>query len=99
MRPSGNSRSGASETRGLSEWAARDFASEKNAITNELTQGVHAVLCIFGLFASCVAHAQDNSAPSPSAPPRFNAADLERLAAPIALHPEPLIAIHLPASV
>ena len=39
------------------------------------------------------------SAPPPSAPPKFSAADLEKLAAPIALHPDPLIAILLPASV
>jgi hypothetical protein len=38
-------------------------------------------------------------APPPSAPPRYSAAELEKLAAPIALHPDPLIAILLPASV
>ena len=48
--------------------------------------------------------AQQNSPPvepasPPSAPPRFSAADLEKLAAPIALHPDPLISIILPASV
>ena len=39
------------------------------------------------------------AAPPPAAPPKFSAADLEKLAAPIALHPDPLIAIILPASV
>ncbi len=58
-----------------------------------------AVLCALGLLATCGAHAQDNSAPPPSAPPKFSAADLEKLAAPIALHPDPLIAFILPAAV
>src|SRR5262245_39748890 len=35
----------------------------------------------------------------PSAPGRRGAADLEKLAAPIALHPDPLISVILPASV
>jgi len=53
---------------------------------------------------STAASAQENmtpaaQAPPPSAPPQFSAADLEKLAAPIALHPDPLIAIILPASV
>jgi len=39
------------------------------------------------------------SVPPPSAPPQFSASELEKLAAPIALHPDPLIAIILPASV
>lgn len=39
------------------------------------------------------------AAPPPSAPPQASAADLEKLVAPIALHPDPLIAIVLPASV
>jgi hypothetical protein len=38
-------------------------------------------------------------APPPSAPPKFSAAELEKLAAPIALYPDPLIAVLLPASV
>jgi uncharacterized membrane protein YgcG len=58
-----------------------------------------AALCAAGLLVAHVAHAQDNSVPPPSAPPKFSAADLEKLAAPIALHPDPLIAIILPASV
>ena len=37
-------------------------------------------------------------APPPAAPARRSAADLEKLAIPIALHPDPLIAIILPAS-
>ncbi len=39
------------------------------------------------------------AAPPPSAPPQRSAADLEKLAAPIALHPDPLISILLPAAV
>lgn len=38
-------------------------------------------------------------APPPSAPPKLSAADLEKLVAPIALYPDPLIATLLPASV
>ena len=38
-------------------------------------------------------------APPPSAPARRSAADLEKLVAPIALYPDPLIATMLPASV
>src|ERR1035438_3773459 len=37
--------------------------------------------------------------PPPSAPPKRGAAELEKLAAPIALYPDPLIAVILPASV
>jgi len=65
----------------------------------KLKQGFRVVLCALGLFVTCVTQAQDNSAPPPSAPPQYSAADLEKLAAPIALHPDPLIAIILPASV
>src|SRR6185503_5392956 len=39
-----------------------------------------------------------NSAPPPSAPAKKSAAELEKLAEPIALHPDPLIAVILPAS-
>jgi hypothetical protein len=38
------------------------------------------------------------SVPPPSAPPKFSAAKLQELAAPIALHPDPLIAVILPAA-
>src|SRR6188768_1291493 len=38
-------------------------------------------------------------APPPSAPAQMSAAQLEKLAMPIALHPDPLIAVILPASV
>lgn len=38
-------------------------------------------------------------APPPSAPPQRSAAELEKLAVPIALHPDPLISIILPAAV
>src|ERR1051325_586753 len=37
--------------------------------------------------------------PPPSAPAKKSAAELEKLVMPIALHPDPLIAILLPASV
>jgi hypothetical protein len=52
----------------------------------------------FAAFAADPA-SQPAAAPPPSAPPKYSAADLEKLAAPIALHPDPLIAIILPASV
>src|SRR5882672_10499709 len=39
-----------------------------------------------------------NPAPPPSAPAQRSAAELEKLVEPIALHPDPLIAIILPAS-
>lgn len=41
----------------------------------------------------------DTAAPPPSAPAQLSAAELEKLVMPIALHPDPLIAIVLPASV
>jgi hypothetical protein len=40
-----------------------------------------------------------NQVPPPAVPPKRSAADLEKLVAPIALHPDPLIATILPASV
>jgi Protein of unknown function (DUF3300) len=43
--------------------------------------------------------ADASPAPPPSAPPPLSAADLEKLAAPMALYPDPLIAIMLPAAV
>lgn len=58
-----------------------------------------AVWCAFGLAAAGLAQGQNTAVPPPSAPPKFSAAELEKLAAPIALHPDPLIAIILPASV
>ena len=45
------------------------------------------------------APAQDAASPPPSAPAQRSAAELEKLAMPIALHPDPLISIILPASV
>jgi hypothetical protein len=39
------------------------------------------------------------AAPPPSTPAKFSGAELEKLAAPIALHPDPLISVILPASV
>ena len=41
----------------------------------------------------------DAASPPPAAPPKRSAADLEKLVAPIALYPDPLIATILPASV
>src|SRR5215472_15213276 len=38
-------------------------------------------------------------APPPSAPAKRSAAELEKLAMPIALHPDPLISVILPAAV
>jgi hypothetical protein len=55
--------------------------------------------CVVGLLAVGDARSQDASTPPPSAAPKYSAAELEKLAAPIALHPDPLIAIILPASV
>jgi len=65
----------------------------------KLNKNSRPVLCALGLLAACGALAQDNPAPPPSAAPKYSAADLEKLAAPIAMHPDPLIAILLPASV
>jgi hypothetical protein len=39
------------------------------------------------------------SAPPPSAPAQLSAANLEKLAAPMALYPDPLVAVMLPAAV
>jgi hypothetical protein len=47
---------------------------------------------------NAVAQPADNPAPPPSAPPKRSAADLEKLVAPIALYPDPLLATILPAS-
>jgi hypothetical protein len=41
---------------------------------------------------------QDLASPPPSAPPQRSAADLEKLVGPIALFPDPLIAVMLPAA-
>src|SRR5690349_1250151 len=41
---------------------------------------------------------QGNPAPPPSAPPKRSDAELQKLVEPIALHPDPLIAVILPAS-
>src|SRR5664279_2921421 len=44
------------------------------------------------------ANQEPNAAPPPSAPAQRSAAELEKLAEPIALHPDPLISIILPAA-
>jgi Protein of unknown function (DUF3300) len=53
----------------------------------------------FGLQQLAVAAAAATPAPPPSAPVRRSAAELEELAKPIALYPDPLIGMILPASV
>ena len=50
-------------------------------------------------FAADAAAPAATPAPPPAAPPKRSAADLEKLVAPIALYPDPLIATILPASV
>jgi hypothetical protein len=58
------------------------------------------LMVALGLALGLGARAQSTgAAPPPSAPPQASAAELEKLVAPIALHPDPLIAIVLPASV
>ena len=61
-------------------------------------------LLLLALAAPAVSRAQDDApdpqpAPPPAAAPKFSAAELEKLAEPIALYPDPLIASILPASV
>ena len=56
-------------------------------------------LAAFGVAQSpALGQLEDTPAPPPSAPAQRSAAELEKLAAPIALYPDPLIAIMLPAS-
>src|SRR5262244_3668590 len=64
------------------------------------------ILAIVVLTAVCAVRCQTTPAeetglpvPPPSAAPKFGASELEKLAMPIALHPDPLIAVILPASV
>src|SRR5262249_16885794 len=55
---------------------------------------------VFGALPDAAApDASAGAAPPPSAPAKRSAAELEKLAQPIALHPDPLIAVLLPASV
>src|SRR6516162_9407161 len=49
--------------------------------------------------ASSAAAPAPNPAPPPSSSAKLSAAELEKLVMPIALHPDPLIAVILPASV
>ena len=61
------------------------------------------ILALATLLGLGTARAQTSPAPAtpsppPSAPPKRSAADLEKLAMPIALHPDPLISILLPAA-
>ena len=53
----------------------------------------------FAAFAADSTSPAVSPAPPPSAPPQRSVADLEKLVAPIALYPDPLIAAMLPASV
>ena len=55
--------------------------------------------CGFAAFAADAPPPRADPAPPPSAPPVRSAAELEKLVEPIGLHPDPLIAIILPASV
>lgn len=66
---------------------------------HNMSLAVHlkAVLTLLGV--GMLVEAAEVAALPPSAPPAYSAADLEKLVAPIALHPDPLIAIILPASV
>ncbi|MGE3309840.1 MAG: DUF3300 domain-containing protein [Limisphaerales bacterium] len=59
------------------------------------------LLVMWGLGSLMDLRAQDApaGAPPPSAAAKASAADLEKLVAPIALHPDPLVSIILPASV
>lgn len=60
------------------------------------------MIAIFLVIATPLRAASSAAAPAaapPAAPPQRSAAELERLASPIALHPDPLIAIILPAAV
>jgi hypothetical protein len=67
------------------------------------------VLCVLSVLAVTPGSGQTNAppppgtqpgapAPPPAGPPKRSSADLEKLAAPIALYPDPLIASILPAS-
>src|SRR5688572_2584579 len=58
-----------------------------------------ATVCLLAVFAPPSLSQTPNPAPPPSAPAKRSAAELEKLAMPIALHPDPLISIILPASV
>jgi len=50
-------------------------------------------------YATVPAQVEPAPAPLPAAPPKRSSADLQKLAAPIALYPDPLIAVLLPAVV
>jgi len=66
----------------------------------KITKLITPAALVLALWGS--AHAQQNApapAPPPVAAPKYSTADLEKLAAPIAMHPDPLLAIILPASV
>jgi Protein of unknown function (DUF3300) len=55
-------------------------------------------LVVVGMTGRVFGQAQQ-AVPPPSAPAQLSEADLEKLAAPIALYPDPLLAVMLPASV
>jgi hypothetical protein len=57
-----------------------------------------AILTGVGAVTCQTSSAQEKPTPPPAAPSKRSAADLEKLALPIALHPDPLISIILPAS-
>ena len=54
---------------------------------------------VAGLLSATVHTAEVAPAPPPSAPAQSSATELEKLVAPIALYPDPLIAVMLPAAV
>jgi hypothetical protein len=66
----------------------------------QLLMAVLMAAAVLGLTAPAMAQQATDAqpAPPPSAPPQFSAADLENLAAPMALYPDPLIAVMLPAA-
>jgi len=63
------------------------------------TQPLSLILISLAAFAADPAPPPATPAPPPAAPVKRSAADLEKLVAPIALYPDPLIATILPASV
>ena len=66
----------------------------------KLNQALQGLALTAWVAAAAAAPAQQSAAaPPPAAPPQRTAAELEKLLAPIALYPDPLIATILPASV
>ena len=78
---------------------------ERGKVLRETILSMKTLCMLLLLIGSPAAFAADavapdaTPAPPPAAPPQRSAADLEKLVAPIALYPDPLIATMLPASV